>query len=427
MTRISRIAAAAALVLGGTAFGQPMPMSPSTAPSFPNTPSFPNSSLGMSPLSPGGFQDQPAFPACDSSSGAADDGRVWADAEYLLGWVQGDPLPALVTSSPAGTARTSAGVLGTPGVSVLFGSGPTDTGVRQGARAEVGCWFDPDHQFGVECGLFALESDTQAFGAASNGAPILARPYFDVTAGAQASALVAFPGVSTGSVAVADSGRNFFGLNADFTANIIATPECRIDGLIGYQALRYDERLGVVQSVVPTSGPFAAGTSILSSDNFATMNLFNGLDLGVRTQFRYDAWSLELLGKVAAGPVQRTVSILGTQTVSVPGAAPVVSSGGLLALSSNIGSVTTHTLTAAPEFGVKLGWDVTPHIRVVTGYSVLWWLNVMRPGDVVDVGVNPGLIPPASPAAGSASRPAFIERASDVWAQTLSLGLEVKY
>ena len=145
------------------------------------------------------------------------------------------------------------------------------------------------------------------------------------------------------------------------------------------------------------------------------MNLFNGLDLGVRTQFRYDAWSLELLGKVAAGPVQRTVSILGTQTVSVPGAAPVVSSGGLLALSSNIGSVTTHTLTAVPEFGVKLGWDVTPHVRVVTGYSVLWWLNVVRPGDVVDVGINPGLIPRPNPAAGSPSRPAFIGRTSDVW------------
>ena len=101
----------------------------------------------------------------------------------------------------------------------------------------MGYWFDSDHQFGVECGAFALESDTQAFGAASNGAQILARPYFDVTAGAQASVLVAFPGVSTGSVAVADSGRDFFGLNADFTANIMAKPECRIDGLIGYQGL----------------------------------------------------------------------------------------------------------------------------------------------------------------------------------------------
>ncbi len=263
--------------------------------------------------------------------------------------------------------------------------------------------------------MFALESSTQAFGASSNGAPILARPYFDVTAGAQASALVAFPGVSNGSVGVSDSGRNFVGINADFDGNVMDNSRCRIDALIGYQFLRYDERLGIVETIVPTSGPFAAGTTLTSRDDFATMNIFNGLDLGFRAQFRYDAWSLELLGKVAAGSLNRTVSVLGTQQTSVPGAATVASPGGLLALSSNIGTVATHTLTTAPEFGAKLGWDVTPNVRVFTGYSVLWLLNVARPGEQVDVGINPGLIPPAGPAAGSASRPAFLGQTSSVW------------
>jgi hypothetical protein len=365
--------------------------------------------------------------SCGGDCRADDDGRVWADAEYLLGWVQGDDLPALVTTSPAGTVRTAAGVLGAPNTTVLFGVGPENNGLRQGVRADVGYWFDPDHQWGVEGGMFALESTTESFFASSNGDPILARPFFDVTTGAQSSALVAFPGVSTGSIAVSDSGRNSVGINGDFTANVMETDSCRIDALIGYRGLRYDERLGVVASTVPTSGPFAAGTTVVSNDSFTTMNIFNGLDLGVRTEFRFDAWSLQLLGRVAAGPVQRTVNTLGTQTVTVPGAAPVVGAGGLLALSSNIGSVATHTLTAAPEFGVKIGWDVTPHVRLYSGYSALWWLNVVRPGDVVDVGVNPGLIPPATPAAGTSSRPAFIARTSDVWAQAFSFGMEVRY
>ena len=122
-----------------------------------------------------------------------------------------------------------------------------------------------------------------------------------------------------------------------------------MDALIGYQFLRYDERLGVVESNSPTSGPFVAGTTILSSDNFATMNIFNGVDLGVRTEFCYEAWSLELLGKVAAGYVNRTVSILGSQQVNVPGVAGTTSEGGLLALSSNNGSVSSSTWTAAPK------------------------------------------------------------------------------
>ncbi|HVS35234.1 MAG TPA: BBP7 family outer membrane beta-barrel protein [Gemmataceae bacterium] len=399
MTRTSPIAVLAVLILGGAAFGQPAPSSPADV----------------------------TFPACAADCGAADGGRVWADAEFLLGWVQGDPLPPLVASSPAGTARASAGVLGTPGVVTLFGGATADNSTRQGARFDVGYWFDANRQFGIEAGMFALESDTEAFGASSNGAPILARPYMDVTTGNAASALVAFPGVSTGSVGVADSGRNFVGVNADLAGNCIDMPDCRIDALIGYQGLRYDERLGVTQTIVPTSGPFVAGTTILSSDAFATKNIFNGLDLGFRSQFRYDAFSMDLLTKVAAGPLQRNVTILGSQTVTVPGAAPVVSTGGLLALSSNIGSFTTHALTAAPEVGVKFGYDVSPHVRVYGGYDILWWLNVVRTGEQVDVGVNPGLIPPATAGAGSPSRPAFTGVTSSIWAQTLSLGLEVKY
>ena len=408
MIRTAPAAVLAALALGATAFGQPGGPPPSAA---------------TAPDAPGG---RSVFSACDSGACAEDGGRVWADAEYLLGWVKGDQVPPLVTTSPAGTARTSAGVLGTPGVSVLFGDGPDNNQTRQGIRADVGYWLDPQREWGVEAGMFALESSTQAFGASSNGSPILARPFFDVTTNAQSSALVAFPGVSTGSVGVSDSGRNFVGINADFDGNVIDGPRCRIDALIGYQFLRYDERLGVVQSIVPTAGPFAAGTTLTSRDDFSTENFFNGIDLGFRTEFRYDAWSLELLTKVAAGPVQRTVSILGTQTVTVPGAAPVISQGGLLALSSNIGTFATHTLTAAPEFGVKLGWDVSPNVRVYSGYSALYWMNVVRPGDALDFGVNPNLIPPAN-GAGGPSRPAFIDRTSSVWAQTLSFGLEVKY
>jgi hypothetical protein len=134
-----------------------------------------------------------------------------------------------------------------------------------------------------------------------------------------------------------------------------------------------------------------------------------------------------LLGKLGAGSVRRRVNIMGTQQVNAPGAAPVVSQGGLLALSSNIGSFESHTLTVVPQLGVNLGWDVTPHIHLFTGYSVLWWPDVMRTGEQVDVGINPALIPPASPTAGSGSRPTFLGATSCLWTQALSVGLEVKY
>ena len=42
------------------------------------------------------------------------------DAEYLFAWVQGFRLPPLVTTSPAGTPRASAGILGLPTTGTVF-------------------------------------------------------------------------------------------------------------------------------------------------------------------------------------------------------------------------------------------------------------------------------------------------------------------
>src|SRR5262245_54300916 len=47
--------------------------------------------------------------------------RLWVGADYLLWRVRGDSLPPLVTTSPPGTPADQAGVLSTPGTTVLFG------------------------------------------------------------------------------------------------------------------------------------------------------------------------------------------------------------------------------------------------------------------------------------------------------------------
>jgi hypothetical protein len=333
-----------------------------------------------------------------------------------------------VTTSPAGTARASAGVLGMNGTTTLFGSGLSNTQARSGVRIDAGCWFDPAGESGVEFGAFTLESAGASFFASSAGQPILARPFTDATTGNATASLIAFPGVSSGSILASDSGRNFLGFNADFRQNVTKSPWCRIDVLMGYQFLRYDERLRIAETALPTSAPFVAGTTVQSTDDFSTENIFHGLDLGLRTEFRYEALSLELLGKVAVGHVSRNVGIVGAQVVVVPGAAPAFNEGGLLALSSNIGSHKTTTWTSAPQLGVNLGWQVNPNVRVYTGYSVLWWVSVARPGEQVDLEINPGLVPPATgAAAGSPTRPAFLAQTSGLWVQALDLGVEVKY
>jgi Putative beta barrel porin-7 (BBP7) len=141
----------------------------------------------------------------------------------------------------------------------------------------------------------------------------------------------------------------------------------------------------------------------------------------------YGAFSVELLTKIAIGATNRTVTIDGTQVVNVPGEAPVTNVGGLLAQSTNISRQHSQTYGVVPELGLTVGWQVTPNIRATAGYSVLWWTHVFRPGDQIDLNVNPDLIPPNTPASGSILHPVVVNQASTLWMQAARLGVEVSY
>ncbi len=89
------------------------------------------------------FAQTPILPQAEPSNSAmenvlADRGpapaaNVWVSGEYLMTWFRGASLPALVTTSPDGTTRTSAGILGTPGTSTLVGGDVNDR-IRAGFR-----------------------------------------------------------------------------------------------------------------------------------------------------------------------------------------------------------------------------------------------------------------------------------------------------
>src|SRR5438094_9128045 len=93
-------------------------------------------------------------------------GRLWCFADYLSGWMQPAHLPPLVTTSPAGTARPSAGVLGLPTTSVLF-DGNVNSDVRSGLRVGAGYWLDSERTFGVDVGFSVLESQATIFSVSS--------------------------------------------------------------------------------------------------------------------------------------------------------------------------------------------------------------------------------------------------------------------
>jgi hypothetical protein len=104
----------------------------------------------------------------------------------------------------------------------------------------------------------------------------------------------------------------------------------------------------------------------------------------------------------------------------------VTSSAGLLAQASNSGQYERNQFTLLPELGLNLGFAVTPRLRVVGGYSLLYWGAVARAGNQIDLNLVPSQFPPPqNPTANHF--PAFPFATTDYWAQGFSLGLDYRF
>jgi hypothetical protein len=342
-------------------------------------------------------------------------GGFWAEAEYLYWQTKGDKLPALVTTGPA-TALATAGVLGAPGTTVLFGQSTVNQDWRSGVRLRAGYWLDPARTMGIEAHAFGLENASTDFFASSNGTPVLARPFFDPTLNIQNSEVIAFPGVAAGQVSVNETSR-LLGAGIAFRKELCeACAMGPVAGIIGYRYLRLRDELGISSSV--TSLQLLSTVAI--SDQFDTRNQFHGLDLGVAGKMTSGPWRFDWLAKVALGGTFTNMEVNGS-TVAGGGAAP----GGLLALPTNIGNFSNERFSVVPELNARIGYQFSPQLRAVVGYNFIYWTGVVRPGGVIDTTVNPSQIPPG-PLVGAA-RPAPRADTSDFWAHGVSVGLSYNF
>jgi Putative beta barrel porin-7 (BBP7) len=389
----------------------------------------PGCAIGGSLPSPGCAGGE-CLPAACGESPCGPPGRVWAEADYLLWWMKGASLPPLVTTSPAGTPQARAGVLGVPGTVVLFGGSDVNADLHSGGRFTLGTWLDDSQRFGIEGDYFLLESKAAGFSASSGGNPILARPFFDVLSNRAASELVALPGLSTGSVSATASSTGLVGADALLSANLCCGCNYRLDAIGGYRFLRLADRLGITEDLTSTGPPGTTGapvgTAIEVADRFDTVNEFHGFDLGLRGEVRDGPWILQGRAQMAVGNNHEVLDVNGATTVTEPGMAPVTRPGGLLALDSNVGQLSRDRTVVIPEFGVKVGYQVTPCLRVCAGYSLLYWGEVARAGSQLDLNVNPRLLPPVTEPVGPL-RPAPRFEESNFWAQGIDVGVELRY
>lgn len=362
----------------------------------------------------------------------------WIDAGYVATIIRPMHMngPLLTTAS---AAETNAGSLTQPTTLVLFGDRSVDFGLFSGMRAELGLFLDSENRFSLDLSGLYLFANTQSYLATANqnGFPVISRPYFNVADGFTGQFRLAnsFPGLLTGGVAV-DARSQMGGLELNARYHGYVQDRYHIESLAGFRYLRFSESLRIREQVNPLPGgtvPFAGSTLappsfVTDEDNFRTVNQFIGPQLGARLTWEERWFSLAGFAKVGLGATLERTEIFGSTTMVAP-TGSTTASGGVLALPSNSGTFNRAVFGLLPEFGIDLSANITPHIRVKAGYSVLLWNHVVRPGSQYDLNLNPAQINSSFLFNGVSgpSRPAYRFNEESFFSHSINLGLEVHF
>lgn len=360
--------------------------------------------------------------------------KWWVTGDYLNWWMKGNYLPPLVTTSPLGTDQTLAGVLGQPNTSILFGNERVNTDMRNGARIQAGCWLVDGEFIGIESHYYALATETTRYSADSNfsadpNSQILARPFYNLALQEQDSLVLAYPdflivGIPTtlnGDVDISSASNvQSAGLGLRHLLHIDFVRDQRLMVNGGYRFFRLDEDLRINSDIRPDGGIFLPGTVFSSYDSFVTHNQFHGGYVGLLHDWRKGRFSLKSQVQLAMGNMHEVVEINGQQTI-FDGISTTTIEGGLLAQPSNIGKHTRDQFVLIPEVEFTFGFQVTSWLRTTVGYNFTYVTRVLRPGNEVDLVINPNQ-PGADPA-----RPEVRFNGTDLWLQGITSGAEIRF
>ncbi len=362
---------------------------------------------------------------CDSCCSTCYDDS-WLSLEALVWWSNGSDLTPLATQSPNGTIQANAGLLGRPDTTVLFGGNDLFTGATPGYRLRGGKTIDGCS--GIDFEVFQIGSQNESFFRASNGDPILTRPFTNALTGLPDSELVGFPGFSTGSLRFRAESR-FWSAAAHFY-RLAEEDTCCDDGDQFSAAIQIGPRFMSLKEDIYME-EFVTGSQVgvqnLLIDSFETDNAFFGGEIGLQLQRRTNRTFMRGGVRLALGATQQELQIAGRTIRTDNQGARTEFQGGLAAQRTNSGSYSRNRFSVIPQGEFTLGYETRWGWEVTVGYNLLYWTKVLRATEQIDPVLNPNLLPPEVVPFSGPSRPAKVFRESGYLAHGISLGIEKRY
>ncbi len=362
-----------------------------------------------------------------------DNTQVWVQANFIHWWVRRDSTPALVTT---GNPGPTAGTLGNADTIILLGDGAIGPKEFSGIQVAAGMWLDDDKLQAFEVGGFWLGNASREYYFASDSAgnPVLAQP---VLAPGETSLLTAFPGVFKGDILVSN-GMAMHGVEANCARNLYRLCGWSIDGIFGARYIYLNDTLTMLQNitVLPGGGgiPFAGalqgpGSNFQLYDSFNVTNRFYGGQFGARFNWTHCRWDVGAVAKIAMGVTTHAVNIDGSTTLNAVNGTSTTTTGSSLAQSSNIGSHNSTDFSVVPEVNATLGYQLTPHLRLLLGYNIIYWNRIARAGDQIDRNIDLTQSPtdPTYVPNRVGTSPLFPNNRTDFWIHGLNLGVELRF
>jgi hypothetical protein len=346
--------------------------------------------------------------------------RLSLRADYLYWWLRRLRTPPLLTAGPEG----SAALLGDPQTIILRGGDRITSrhdryiGIRTGADY----WLDAERTWALEADAFFMERDSTHFTVHPGDVPVLAIPFVGAQ-GRNNSFVVSgfnpqFGDLSGGTTVY--SRMELFGQEANVRYNLARCAGSEWNLFAGARFLQLRERLDLTSSarVLPEGS-----TLIGLEDHFQTFDKFYGGQLGGSGTLRFGRLALEGRAAVALGADDEEIRNKGQSIFHTPQQRQVQPYG-LFVLPSNRGEFSRVSFDVVTEVRLNAVFELTQHVNLRAGYSLLTWDGPVRPGDQV-LPINRSQVRPAGLQGPLQPLPNFKE---DVfWAHGLNAGIELSW
>jgi Putative beta barrel porin-7 (BBP7) len=328
---------------------------------------------------------------------------------------------------------------------------------RTGARFNAGGWLDDGRTVGVEAGLLYVHRDplvlplfrrdlaplerlladrTRACDRPPRGdipRPLLAllllrRIGLPAIDGLGRPVVIPFAArnLADGRVTFEVAGQTFWALDLLGRTPLVAGDGFRVDGLVGYRRLSYEDSLAVRADAVTLAPPLLPGARLTSIDRVRTENTYDGALLGVDLGVQSGAWAFAVRPTATVAYLNADVTRTGATVVTRPDGRRARFDGGTYLRAADLGTFSECRWTVVPEVGLRATWAVAGNTHLSFGTSLLYLPVAARAAPQLDLGLDPARALPGSRGT-PPNRDVAPPELTSAFLGTLSAGLEIRY